>query len=75
MSLLNTPFAAFTVNVVSSKVVSLSGFAIGASLIGLTVISKVLVAFGVPVPSVILHLLDLYLDLLPEKMQIVAQPL
>ena len=37
----------------SSATVFVSGFAIGASFTGSTVISKVLLEFGVPVPSVI----------------------
>ena len=52
MSLLITPFAAFTVKVTSSFVEFVSGFATGASFTAFTEISKVLVTVVVPSDNV-----------------------
>ena len=52
VSLLKTPFAAVTFNTTSSFVDFVSAFATGASLIGFTVIFKVLVTVVVPSETV-----------------------
>ena len=54
-SLFKTPFAALTLSTVSSFVLLLSANSVGASFIGLTVISKV--EFELLVPSVAVYVI------------------